>query len=164
MSKKINNSLINCSIEINDMNVIIKGYIINPSLYKKKAIIAPNHFDKLSSFSGSALPFPCEQIAFENTKNYFEINDDGNIDTIFKYPNSYYSADGLTKIISPIIFILDKNKIYFELNDLCPLKTLRDRQRSDPVFYAIKEALLPIATAEKHMINYANAKLLHNIA
>ena len=40
-------------------------------------------------------------------------------------------------------------KYIIELDDLCPLKTLRDRKRSDPSFYALKEILIFL-----HLINY----------
>jgi len=161
---EFNNDFVSCKININGRDINIKGSIKNPSNFKKKVICAANPIDIRTSYSGSALPFPNEIIAFENTKNFFEIKDDGIIDTNFKYPNSYYSPDGLTKIKSPIIFILDDNKFILELDDLCPLKTLRDRKRNDPSFYALKELLLPIGTAEETMINYSSAKIKYNIA
>jgi hypothetical protein len=127
-------------------------------------IIAPNPPDRRTSYSGTSLPFPSEDIAFENTKNYFEIKNDGRVNTEFLYPNSYYSPDGYTKIISPILVYLDDKKTIVELNDLCPLKTLRDRVRGNPSFYGTREFLLPIANAEDVMISYANAKVINNIA
>jgi len=163
MIKNISDNHINCSFKLNGNNLIIKGNLNNPFTYKKKIIIAPNPPDIRTSYSGNALPFPCEEIAFENTKNYKEIND-GNIDLIFTFPNSYYTPDGYKKIISPVVFILDDIKIIYELHDLCPLKTLKDRVRGNPSFYAIKEILLPIATAENTMYNYSSAKIKYNIA
>ena len=88
----------------------------------------------------------------------------GVIDVLFDYPNSYYAPNGYTKIISPIIISLDGKKIIIQLNDLCPLKTLRDRSRGDPKFYGMRELILPIGTAEEVMNNYAYAKLNYNIA
>ena len=158
------NEFVSCIINIDGLNVSIKGSLINPSLYKKKVVIAPAPISKMTSYSGSALPYPNEEIAFENTKNIFEISDNGVIDTIFQYPNSYYSQDGITKIKSPIIIIFDENKYIIELNDLCPLKTLRDRKRGDPIFYALKELILPVGTAEETMKNYSAAKIKYNIA
>jgi hypothetical protein len=158
------NEFISCAISINGMNVNIKGTLNNPSLYKKKFVIAPTPSNQITSYSGSSLPFPNEEIAFQNTKNLFEIKDDGIIETTFQYPNSYYTPDGKTKIKSPILFIFDDNKFIIELEDLCPLKTLRDRKRSDPSFYALKEILLPIGTAEETMNNYSSAKIKYNIA
>ena len=158
------NDFVSCMININGINVNIKGTLNNPLIYKKKCVIAPVPLNKMTSYSGSGLPYPNEEIAFQNTKNLFEIKDDGIIDTIFQYPNSYYSPDGLTKIKSPILFIFDDNKFIIELNDICPLKTLVDRKRNDPSFYALKEILLPIGTAEETMNNYSSAKINYNIA
>ena len=158
------NEFISCAISVNGINVNIKGTLNNPSIYKKKCIIAPTPANKITSYSGSSLPFPNQEIAFQNTKNFFEIKDDGIIDTIFQYPNSYYSPDGITKIKSPILFIIDDNKFIIELEDLCPLKTLRDRKRNDPSFYALKEILVPIGTAEEKINNYSFAKIKYNIA
>lgn len=163
----INNDLLFCSIQenSNDKNYItIIGNIKNPQLYKKMAIMAPNPIDKITSFSGKGLPFPCERIAFENTPNFQIINNDGNINVIFKYPNSYYTPDGYNKICSPVVISLDSKKIIIELKDLCPLKTIRDRQRGDPNFYGVREFVLPIGTAEEVMNNYSYAKYTLNIA
>ena len=157
------NEFISCMISINGNNVNIKGTLNNASLYKKKVVIAPTPSNKITSYSGSSLPFPNEEIAFQNTKNLFEIQDNGVIDTTFLYPNSYYSPDGITKIKSPILFIFDEKKYIIELDDLCPLKTLRDRKRSDPSFYALKEILIPIGTAEETINNYSSSKIKYNI-
>ena len=166
-SMMINDDTVNCSIveDENDKNyIIIKGNIKNPNNYTKMAIMAPNPIDKITSFSGKALPYPCEMIAFENTPNFKIINKDGIINTIMKYPNSYYSPDGYTKIISPIIISLDEKKIIIEMKDKCPLKTLRDRQRGNPSFYGRREFIVPIGTAEEVMRNYSYAKYKYNIA
>ena len=56
------------------------------------------------------------------------------------------------------------NQFIYETIDICPLKTLRDRVRGNPKFYALKELILPVADAEDTMKNYANAKLRNNIA
>ena len=164
MSKNISDKYIDCSIKLEDKFLIIKGSLKNPNNYKTKIITAPNPPDYRTSYSGSALPFPCEEIAFQNTKNYKEIDNSGVIDVKFTFPNSYYSPDGYNKIKSPIMINIDDEKIIYELDDLFPLKTLRDRVRGNPSYYAIKEILLPVATAENNMYNYANAKIKYNIA
>ena len=97
-------------------------------------------------------------------KNYYEIKNDGVIDINFSFPNSYYNPEGNLKIKSPFILILDNNQFIYETIDICPLKTLRDRVRGNPKFYALKELILPVADAEDTMKNYANAKLRNNIA
>ena len=158
-SMNVNNDLVNCTIIEPQLNIInIKGNVKNPNNYKKMAIMAPNPIDKITSFSGKALPYPCEMIAFENTPNFKVINQDGMIDINIIYPNSYYTPDGYTKIISPVIICLDDKKIIIEMKDKCPLKTLRDRQRGNPSFYGKREFILPIGTAEEVMKSYAYAK------
>ena len=163
----INNEFINCSIIEDDVDknfIIIKGNVKNQNNYKKMAIMAPNPIDTITSFSGKALPYPCEMIAFENTPNFKVITADGNIDIRMKYPNSYYTPDGYNKIVSPVIISLDDKKIIIEMKDKCPLKTLRDRQRGNPSFYGKREFILPIGTAEEVMNNYSYAKYKYNIA
>jgi len=164
MQKTVNNDLFDLTIKQQENKILINGYIKNYNLYKNAAIIAPNPPDRRTSYSGTALPFPSQEIAFENTKNYFEIKKDGKIETEFLYPNSYYSHDGYTKIKSPILIFLDDKKTIVELDDLCPLKTLRDRVRNNPSFYGTREFLLPVANAEDVMISYADAKVKYNIA
>jgi|694.fasta_scaffold08962_10 hypothetical protein len=149
---------------INNKQLKINGFIKNPNNYTNMAVIAPNPMDKITSYSGKGLPFPCETIAFENTPNFFIIPNTGIIDTVFTYPNSYYTPDGYTKIKSPVIIKLDSIKIIIELKDNCPLKTLRDRVRGNPNFYGLKELILPIGTAENVMRDYSTAKVLYNIA
>lgn len=155
---------IDCRVYREDVYMIIKGYLRIPSMYKKKVLMAPNPPDRMMSYSGSALPFPCEEIAFEKTKNYYEIGNNGVIDVKFKFPNSYYNPEGLKKIVSPLLLLLDDTKYIYETKDMYPLKTLRDRVRGNPSFYAIKEVILPVADAEDTMINYSIAKAKYNIA
>ena len=163
--EKVDNEYVNCVIGKNINNKIkISGSVKNPSSYSKMAITAPNPIDKITSFSGKGLPFPCETIAFENTPNFAVIESSGTFDVEFLYPNSYYSPNGYTKIISPIIISLDSKKIIIQLKDICPLKTLRDRSRGDPKFYGLKEFILPIGTAEEVMNYYTYSKLTYNIA
>ena len=111
MQKSINNDLFDLTVKQKENKILINGYIKNYNSYKKMVVIAPNPPDKRTSYSGTALPFPSEDIAFENTKNYFEIKNDGKINIEFLYPNSYYTPDGYTKIISPII--VKKSILYY---------------------------------------------------
>ena len=148
---------------LDNYKIKIYGSINNPSSYKKKIIVAPNKANSNSSYSGSFLPFPCEEIALYNTPNNYIIDDSGNFNVDFIYPNSYYAQDGFTKIKSPIIFILDDKKIIYELNDLFKLKTLHSRIDS-PNSYELKEFILPVANSENTMNNLANAKYIYNIA
>jgi hypothetical protein len=159
------NEYVSCIItEIENNKINVKGFIKSPGNYHKMIIMAPNPIDTITSFSGKGLPFPCEMIAFENTPNFETIQSNGKFNVDFLYPNSYYTPDGYTKIKSPIVFSLDNKKIIIELNDKCPLKTLRDRKRGDPNFYGTREFILPIGTAEEVMNYYSYAKLNYNIA
>jgi hypothetical protein len=166
MTTSFNDNYVNINVNINNINntIEIKGTLKNASSYKNKKLIAPNTYDKIASYSGSYIPFPNFDIATENTKNSYEIPNNGSIETVFSYPNSYYSEDGYTKIKSPIILIIDDLKMIYELEDKYPLKTIRDRVRGDPSFYALKDVLLPVATAEETMYNYMYAKFKYNIA
>ena len=160
----ITDDKINCRVFRENDFMIIKGNLKNPSAYTKKVIAAPNPPDKRSSYSGSGLPFPCQEIAFEKTKNYYEISNTGAIDIKFAFPNSYYNAEGTIKICSPFALILDDKNYIYETKDLNPLKTLRDRVRGSPYFYSYKDFELPVADAEDTMKNYSEAKLKFNIA
>jgi hypothetical protein len=159
MSKNINFNV----TYLNNNKIRIYGNINNPSIYKKKIILAPNKINSLSSYSGSFLPFPCYEIAISNTPNNYIIDESGNFNVEFEYPNSYYDQNGITKIISPIIFILDNEKIIYQLKDLFPLKTLYTRNREMNENYNIKDYLLPTSTAENTMKNYCNFKYIYNI-
>ena len=161
-----NNSLVNCTVNISQdrKTIHVSGSVKNASSYSEMLLLAPNPPDNISSYSGGFLPFPCEQIAYENTPNSYNIPSSGSFNVTFVYPNSYYTPDGLTKIKSPVLFVLDSELVVFELDDICPLKTLRDRVRGKPEFYATKEFLLPIDTAENVMKAYCKAKYTYNIA
>lgn len=161
---RITDDKIDCRVFKEDNYMIIKGFLRNPNIYNIKKIIAPNPPDVRSSYSGSALPFPCLEIAFEKTKNIYEINNTGIIDVKFKFPNSYYDEEGLKKIISPFILLLNDDNFVYPTKDFCPLKTLRDRIRGNPNFYAYKEVILPVADAEDTMYNYSDIKVKYNLA
>ncbi len=160
----ISDDKIDCKVSYINKEMIINGYLKNPINYKSRLIIAPNPPDKITSYSGSALPFPNEEIALEKTKNIYEIGTDGIINVKFSFPNSFYNPEGTKKIISPFLIIVDNNRYIYETKDICPLKTLTDRVRGNPSFYALKEILLPVADAEDTMFNYAKAKVKYNIA
>lgn len=160
----ITDDKINCRVFREDKYMIIKGNLRNPGSYSRKTIVAPNPPDIRSSYSGTALPFPCQEIAFEKTKNIYEISNTGIIDIRFNFPNSYYNPEGLKKMVSPFVLILDNNNYVYETKDFCPLKTLRDRVRGNPSFYALKEVVLPVADAEDTMYNYSKIKSEMNLA
>jgi hypothetical protein len=144
--------------------VVLSGSITNSHVFNTMLLLGANPPDRMGNYTGSSLPFPSANIAFDNTVNKYVIPKDGSFNILFKYPNSYYKHDGRTKVISPVIFLLDKLKFTFELTEKCILKTLVERKTSDTMFYALKDQLLPIDTAEKTMYAYANSKIKYNIA
>jgi hypothetical protein len=166
------NDLVMCKVDFlkNCSGIRIIGTIPNRDIYKKVMLIAANPIDKMSSYSGTGLPYPCADIAFEGSKNNFEINASGNFNTEFSYPNSYYTVANKMKVVSSIFFILEnmqgkKEFVRFELKDMYPLRTLTNREsRSGPQFYSDKYDILPIETAEAIMKEYAKIKVSHKIA
>ena len=166
------------SDEYTDFNVVyskdyslinIKGSLKNKVIYNNVIIIAPNPIDRMSNYSGSGLPFPNYEIAFENTPNIHTIDSSGVFDISFKYPNSFYIPDGINKIKPSIFFIITDNndnsfRLQYELHDINALRTLVNRSsRKNPEFYGAKDYILPIDTAEKVMYAYSRAKIENDI-
>jgi hypothetical protein len=147
----------------------IKGSVKNKVIYNNIIIISPNPIDRMSNYSGSGLPFPNYEIAFENTPNIHTIDSSGVFDISFKYPNSFYIPDGINKIKPSIFFIFTDNndnsfRLQYELHDINALRTLVNRSsRKNPEFYGAKDYILPIDTAEKVMYAYSRAKIENDI-
>lgn len=166
------NEYVNCMVEFVDNYKYVKlsGKVINRSNYKNVMIMAPQTIDKTSSYSGTGLPFPCADIAFEGTKNTYQVQSNGIIDIMFTYPNSYYSVANKNKIVSSIFFVFENNNdeqefVRLELKDLYPLRTLINREsRNGPEFYSSKYEMLPIDTAEVIMREYARLKVIKDLA
>lgn len=132
----------------------LKGSFKNPSQFSKIELMAPGPIQRLNSYSGSALPFPCAQMAFDQTPNYIDLTRpvDGattaptDFEVVFEYPNSYYAVDHRT-LVAPSIFAaltpVESTKpifVRFELPNPHPLKTLTYRPQfaRGPEFYAEK--------------------------
>jgi hypothetical protein len=150
-------------------SINIKGSVKNKIIYNNIIIIAPNPIDRMSNYSGSGLPFPNYEIAFENTPNIHTIDSSGVFDIYFKYPNSFYIPDGINKVKPSIFFIFTDNndnsfRLQYELHDINALRTLVNRSsRKNPEFYGAKDYILPIDTAEKVMYAYSRAKIENDI-
>jgi hypothetical protein len=159
---KINNKYISADITIDKKKILISG---TKKYSNNINIIAANPPDTLGNYSGTNLPFPSTDIAFENTVNKFNIKSQ-NINIELQYPNSYYCILNGRDKIPPTIYIGDENNdniVSFALEDNCPLKTLISRNDNNlPNFYNDKYHVLPTTTAYKTMMNYANYKLLNN--
>jgi len=67
---------------------------------------AANPPDYRQSFSGSALPYPNEEFAMENTPNQGQIvvNPAGTFSVAFRYPNAYYTNLGTTYVKPHVLF------------------------------------------------------------
>ena len=154
----------------NDYSLLrLTGSVKNIAMFNDIVIIAANPIDRMSNYSGSGLPFPNYEIAFENTPNIHKVEDSGIFDITFKYPNSFYMPDGINKIKPSVYFIFTDNnnnsfRIQYELHDLLALRTLVNREsRKNPEFYGAKDYILPIDTAEKVMYAYSRAKIENDI-
>lgn len=166
------NSLVQCNVQVLGKceGIRIKGTVLNRNNYDTVMILAPNPIDKRSSYSGTGLPFPCADVAFEGSPNMKEIDMSGVFDVDFSYPNSYYTVANKKKVISSIFFILDKVEggkefVRFELRDMYPLRTLVNREsRTGPEFYSEKYDVLPVDTAEAIMKMYAKIKVSKELA
>jgi len=169
------NNFVKCRVQILGKcdSIRITGSILNSNNFKNAMVLAPNPINKNASYSGTGLPFPCADIAFEETPNMKEIDlsqEAGSFDVKFSYPNSYYTVANKKKIISSIFFILDKIEggkefIRFELKDMYPLRSLVNREsRTGPEFYSDKYDILPVDTANAIMKAYAKIKVSNDIA
>jgi len=166
------NEFFKCQIHTieNCSKIHISGQVINRSIYTNVVFLANNPIDKKSSYSGTGLPFPCADIAFEGSSNIYTVNEYGNINCTFTYPNSYYTVANKNKIISSVFVIVEfidgrKEMIRLELQDLYPLRTLINREtRNGPEFYSKKYDLLQIDTSEEVMKMYAKIKVENKIA
>lgn len=155
----INNDHVTCTVSIVGNQVRIVGNVYEPAAYATMVLLAPNPPTRMTSYSGSALPYPCANMAFDNTPNQEVISSSGEFDTTFVYPNSYYEQSATNKIPPSVFFILKKanvneDPIYVRvgLEDPAILRTLTHRiGRTGPEFYATKDTIIAPQTAEKTM-------------
>lgn len=167
----LNNEYVSCRVEyLKDCKEIkITGRVL-ADRFSNVLLIAPNPIDKMGSYSGTGLPFPCSDIAFEGTKNISKVGKDGKINATFSYPNSYYSVADKKKIVSSVFFVFEAEDakqefVRFQLKDIYPLRTLINREtRTGPEFYSAKHELLHIDTAFEIMKEYAKIKVIYGIA
>ena len=90
-------------------NVTFSGKVLFKGKLKKHYLVywAPNPPDYHHSFSGSGLPFPNYDIAYENSKNrgFIELPRSGEFEFTIQYPNAFYSGLG-TVYINPHVNIM----------------------------------------------------------
>ena len=151
----------------NDNSYVINGTItsgtFDETMYVKYTAANPPTYN--SNFSGSGLPFPTEEIAFENSPNrgVTEIKN-GHFSFTIKYPNSYYINMG-TVYVGPNIRLVIINKDNKELSNVeqfsigegIPFRTLTWPVQRDwnigPLFYENKD--LPVRTQYQILLDSA---------
>lgn len=117
------------------------------------------------SYSGSAIPFPNEKIAFEGSENKGVNKLSGNkFEIVLDFPNSYYTDFG-TVVVPPQVNIkfvdenqLDISKVYsIKLGNCVPFRSQswsKKRNWDDgPMFYSNPN--LPVRTQEQILIDSA---------
>lgn len=168
---KVKNNFLSCDVIIKGTEVRLTGMVYNPSAYQQMIVIAPNPMNRITSYSGSGLPYPCPNMAFENTPNKEAVPKTGAFDVKFFYPNSYYLDNNMEKVPPSIFFILHRpsvaepESIRIELEDNCVLRTLTHRpQRNGPQFYASKDTLIVPQTAEGVMRTLKEYKVKYSLA
>lgn len=85
-------------------DLLITGSIVTDKENAELIYWAPTPANHGSSFSGSGLPYPNPEVAYDRTPNVGKVplNSKGQFAIRIKYPNAYYSALG-TGYIPPII-------------------------------------------------------------
>lgn len=154
-------------------SVQLQGRVHNRASYGSVEVIAPCPIDRMTNYSGSGLPFPCAEIAFENTPNQISVGDSGTFHGVFAYPNSYYAQDALEKVVSSIFVIMhpktpgDPIIVRMELPEQVPLtvRTLTHRpKRTDPAFYYLKQDIIGVRGAEATMRALKDVKVYQGFA
>lgn len=143
------------SFEFFDVNVIrtcartVTFEVILKNIQQEDIVVsyvAAKPPDYRQSYSGSALPFPDAQIAFEKSQNYGAHKIKDSIAITIDFPNSYYSHVG-TRLILPYvrININDSYKNLIEsgivnLGEIAPFRLLsypsEPVPRDSPLFYS----------------------------
>ena len=135
-----------------EVNKSILDYLKKYKVYLK--YWAANSPTKTGSFSGSGLPYPTEEVAYENTKNQGNIEIYNlNFSLNFLKPNSYYTNQ-CKVLVRPhvnFMFITGENKpisgVYkIELDNFIPYRTL-SMVRKNVMFY--NNPNLPIRNQEQ---------------
>ena len=149
------------------VNGLTKGVITDVGAVKQiyAKYWASNKPTYSESYTGSAIPFPNEKLAFEGTDNKGLIKIlNSRFEIVLDYPNSYYSDFG-TKYVPPQVNIkfVDENnqdisKVYtIKLGNGVPFRsqswTKKRDWRDGPMFYYNPD--LPIRTQEQILIDSA---------
>lgn len=157
------------SISITPRNtILISGVITSP--FNQAVLIAPAPADRITSYSGSLLPFPCSEVAFDRTPNQLKIQPSTpSFETEFIYPNSFYLPNG-RDVVKPSIFLVLDGKVVDvkELEPLLNVRTLNYRYATSGMdknlFYSYKDFAIPVGSADNVMRDYKRMKLSKDVA
>ena len=152
------------------INGKLKGDLLNLSLNNNLYLKywAANTPTYNSNFSGSGLPFPTEEIAFENSNNHGVSKiSNGNFSISMRYPNSYYKNMG-TEYVFPevMVKIFDNNNVavsniqHINLGEGIPFRSLTWPWQRDwnegPLFYKVDN--LPVRNQFQILVDSAYPK------
>ena len=140
----------NCEYFRGNGEYIVKGVVETEIQNPKVLYWAANPPDHRASFSGSGLPFPNAEVAFENTPNRGAVKAVGGHFTFnITFPNSYYIGLG-SKLVEPSVHyqVEGESKVHtLKLKDSgIPYRSIPERK--NVMFYAGKEQL-PLRSQEQ---------------
>ena len=167
--KNLNESgfIVNLKVKNTNNNSFVISGNVNTNDFEQRFIkyTAANPPTYNNSFSGSALPFPSEEIAYENTPNRGVVEIiNGQFSFTIRYPNSYYINIGTIYVKPHLKLILvdkDNNTIgkqrVIELGEGVPFRTLTWPSQRDwnngPLFYQNNN--LPVRTQNQILLDSA---------
>ena len=108
------------------VDVRLRGQVKVPVMRAELFAAAPA--TRGASFAGSGLPFPSAELAFSGSPNHFEIDNSGQFDVTFLYPNAYHTPDGA--LVPPAVFAalaFDEEDVRFVKFDLPRPEALKAR-------------------------------------
>lgn len=142
---------------INETNgsIVVRGVIKNTNINQSVVYWASAPPTRGTSFSGSGLPFPNPEVAYDRTPNAGVVkpNNNGEFEFRIQYPNAYYIGLG-SLYIAPHFHIKicgdNSDEQYFsvQIDDGIPFRTLTHpappskNPRSGPEFYKIEENIV----------------------
>lgn len=155
------------AIYAGDGNLEIKGKLKIPEKKSKIQFWAGCPPDHIQSYSGSGLPFPNPDVAYENTPNIGTVysNDNGDFSFKIRIPNSYYNGLG-TIYQSPHVQIKVINSESQHIHSIdvsngIPFRLLTypgSVPRTSPLFYDYRH-IQPIRTQEQILIDSGYPKI-----
>lgn len=130
-----------CSGNINNESkgdLLITGNIHNGKINDKLMYWAAAPANHSASFSGSGLPYPNPEVAYDRTPNVGTVllSENGTFAIRIKYPNSYYTTLG-TGYIPPILNLklCDGETTSIQIDDGIPFRSLTHIKKHTVDFY-----------------------------